>query len=96
MAKSSTRKTAAKKRNAKPKAKPKAKSAAARGGSKQAQLVAMLQRSDGATVDDLAKKLGWQPHSVRGAFVSVIKNRLKLKLDSAKIDGRGRVYRIVP
>jgi predicted ArsR family transcriptional regulator len=91
MAKAKSRKPVAKK---KAKRAPKAKQAAGRANTKQTQLVAMLQRPDGATVDEIAKKLEWQPHSVRGAFVGVIKKRLNLKLDSAKVDGRGRVYRI--
>ena len=91
MAKAKSRKPGAKKRA---KRAPKAKQTAARANTKQAQLLAMLQRPDGATVDEIAKKLEWQPHSVRGAFVGVIKKRLSLELDSEKVDGRGRVYRI--
>lgn len=90
MAKTKSRKPAKKKA----KRNPKAKQAAGRTNTKQTQLVAMLQRPDGATVDEIAKKLEWQPHSVRGAFVGAIKKRLQLKLDSEKIEGRGRVYRI--
>lgn len=91
MAKAKSRKPTAKK---KAKRSPKAKPPASRANTKQTQLVAMLQRPDGATVDEIAEKLEWQPHSVRGAFVGVIKKRLNLKLDSNKVDGRGRVYRI--
>lgn len=91
MAKAKTRKPAAKKHKSAAK---KTKPSASRAGTKQAQLVAMLQKPDGATVEEIAKKLNWQPHSVRGAFVGVIKTRLKLKLDSEKVEGRGRVYRI--
>jgi hypothetical protein len=91
MAKAKSRKPTAKK---KAKRAPKAAQAKGRANAKQTQLVTMLQRPDGATVDEIAKKLEWQPHSVRGAFAGVIKKRLDLKLDSEKIDGRGRVYRI--
>ena len=72
----------------------KMKPAATRANTKQTQLVTMLQRPDGATVEEIAKKLDWQPHSVRGAFVGVIKKRLELDLQSEKVEGRGRVYRI--
>ena len=72
----------------------KKKPAATRPNTKQTQLVTMLQRPDGATVEEIAKKLDWQPHSVRGAFVGVIKKRLQLDLQSEKVEGRGRVYRI--
>ena len=36
---------------------------------------------------------GWQPHSVRGFLTSVIRKKLKLKLESKKIDEH-RIYRI--
>ena len=36
---------------------------------------------------------GWQQHSVRGFLAGVVRKKLKLKLDSNKVDGN-RVYRI--
>jgi hypothetical protein len=54
----------------------------------------MLERPDGATIDEVVKKLEWQSHTVRGAIAGALKKRLKLKVVSEKIDGRGRVYRI--
>jgi hypothetical protein len=36
---------------------------------------------------------GWQQHSVRGFLAGVVRKRLKLKLQSSKVDGH-RVYRI--
>ena len=36
---------------------------------------------------------GWQQHSVRGFLAGVVRKKLKLKLNSKKIDGT-RVYRI--
>ena len=65
-----------------------------RANTKQAQLIAMLQRPDGATIDEIVKKLEWQSHTVRGAIAGTLKKRLKLKVESEKIEGRGRVYRI--
>jgi predicted ArsR family transcriptional regulator len=61
---------------------------------KQAQLIAMLQRPDGATIDEIVKKLEWQSHTVRGAIAGALKKRLNLKVESEKLEGRGRVYRI--
>jgi hypothetical protein len=37
-----------------------------RDGSKTAQVVAMLQRKNGATISEIIEKMGWQRHTVRG------------------------------
>ena len=65
-----------------------------RDGSKQAQLIAMLRRAKGATVDEIAKALAWQPHTVRGAIAGALKKKLGLDVRSEKDDTRGRTYRI--
>lgn len=67
---------------------------APRTDTKQARLIEMLKRAKGATIDDIAKELDWQPHTVRGAIAGALKNKLKLDVTSEKVDGRGRVYRI--
>jgi len=72
----------------------KAKARVARGDSKQAQLIAMLKDKKGATIDEIVKAFGWQPHTVRGAIAGALKKRLGLNVTSEKIDGRGRVYHI--
>jgi hypothetical protein len=66
----------------------------ARADSKQATLIEMLKRPDGATIDEIVKKLEWQPHTVRGAIAGALKKKLGLVVQSEKVDGRGRVYRI--
>ena len=66
----------------------------AREGSKQAQLIAMLQGADGATIAEIAAAFGWQPHTVRGAIAGALKKKLGLDVTSEKVDGRGRVYRL--
>jgi hypothetical protein len=48
----------------KPAAKPKAD-----GTNKKAEVIAMMKRSKGATLPEIMKGTGWQPHTVRG-FVS--------------------------
>lgn len=65
-----------------------------REGTKQAQLIAMLTRSDGATITQIVEATGWQPHTVRGALAGALKKRLGLAVASEKVEGRGRVYRI--
>jgi hypothetical protein len=84
-----------------PKAQRKAKSRASRtavprtcDGSKQAQLIAMLRRAKGATVDEIAEALSWQPHTVRGAIAGALKKKLGLEVNSEKDEKRGRVYRV--
>jgi hypothetical protein len=39
-----------------------------RAGTKQAQMIDMLRRPKGATVEEIAAATGWQHHTVRGAF----------------------------
>jgi predicted ArsR family transcriptional regulator len=65
-----------------------------RAESKQSQLIAMLKQPDGATIVEIAKALGWLPHTVRGAIAGALKKRLGLKVESEKADDRGRVYRL--
>jgi len=65
-----------------------------REGTKQALLVTMLGRDEGATIDEIVAATGWQPHTVRGTFAGALKKRLGLTIDSEKVEGRGRVYRI--
>jgi hypothetical protein len=64
-----------------------------RDGSKQAQLVAMLRRKQGATIAQIVEATGWQPHTVRGAFAGALKKKLGLTVTSEKVDGI-RTYRI--
>ena len=61
--------------------------------SKQAKIVTLLHRPDGATIEEMAKATGWQRHSVHCMMSGVLKKRLGLSITS---DGkeRGRVYHI--
>jgi hypothetical protein len=61
--------------------------------SKQDEVIAMLRRPEGATVDEVASAMGWQRHTVRGLFSGTLKKKLGLTLASAQ-EERGRVYRI--
>ena len=65
-----------------------------REGTKQAKLIAMLQRPAGATIAEIVEATGWQSHTVRGALAGALKKKLGLDVASAKEDQRGRVYRI--
>jgi hypothetical protein len=62
-------------------------------GSKQARVIEMLQSPTGTTIAAMMKETSWQQHSVRGFLAGVVHKKLKLKLNSKKIDG-SRVYRV--
>ena len=65
-----------------------------RAGTKQAQIIALLQRPEGATIAEIVEVTGWQAHSARGMISGALKKKLGLMITSAKEDGRGAVYRI--
>jgi hypothetical protein len=65
-----------------------------RSGSKLAMLVELLERNEGATVDELATALGWQQRTIRGVMSGALVKRFGLVIVSEAIGGRGRVYRI--
>ena len=67
---------------------------APREGTKQATMIAMLQRKNGATIAEIVEATGWQPHTVRGAFAGALKKKLGLTIASEKEEKRGRVYRV--
>ena len=81
-------KAAKKARGKKPAAKPKADRA-----NKKAEVVAMMKRAKGATLAEIMKATGWQPHTVRG-FVSILGSKGGEKIDSSKNAAGERTYKI--
>lgn len=65
-----------------------------RAHSKQAQVIAMLRRAEGATIRQIMDATGWQPHTVRGTLAGALKKKLGLTIVSDKPQGGERVYRI--
>lgn len=65
-----------------------------RENSKQAQVIALLKRPEGATIKQICEATGWQQHTVRGAFAGSFKKKLGLVITSNKDDNSERVYRI--
>ena len=72
-----------------------------RESSKQALVIAMLKRPEGATIAQISEATGWQAHTVRGTFAGALKKKLGLTIVSEKIEGPAgtpgagqRLYRI--
>jgi hypothetical protein len=62
--------------------------------SKKTTILALLNRSEGATIAAMQKATGWQPHSVRGFLSGQVHKKLGLALHSEAAEAR-RVYRVV-
>lgn len=65
-----------------------------RTGTKQAQIIALLQRPEGASIAEIVAVTGWLAHSVRGLISGALKKKLGLPVTSEKQDGRGTVYKL--
>ena len=75
-------------------AEPEPKPPAPRAGTKQALLIELLQRADGATMEEIIAATHWLAHTARGAMSGALGKKLGLAVTSSKEEGRGRVYRI--
>ena len=64
-----------------------------RGGTKIAEVIALLQRGDGASLAELVAATGWLPHTTRAALTGLRKRGYAIALDRAD-KTRGSVYRI--
>ena len=71
------------------------KPVAIRAGTKQAQIIAMLQRPEGASIAEIVAATSWQAHTARGAISGALKKKLGLPIAAQKVEGRGTVYRLV-
>ena len=66
---------------------------APRPGSKQALVVEMLRKEDGATIDALVAATGWLPHTTRAALTGLRKRGFELVRTPRETGGS--IYRIV-
>ena len=61
---------------------------------KHAQLLELLNRPEGASIEDMMQATAWQQHSVRGFLAGTVKKKMSLALTSTKAEGDVRRYRI--
>lgn len=67
-------------------------SATAKRQSKAALVLGLLQRPEGATIDQLVAATGWLPHTTRAALTGLKKKGHAVT--SEKLEGQDRVYHV--
>ncbi len=70
------------------------KPVAIRAGTKQAEIIALIQRREGASIAEIVEATGWLAHSARGLISGGLKKKLNLPITSEKVAGRGTVYKL--
>jgi hypothetical protein len=95
---------AAKAKSTKPKKAAPTEKPTPRAGTKQGQMIEMLKRPEGATVEQIAAATGWQHHTIRGAISGALKKKLGLTVEATRTrevgpnktgaKGSSTVYRI--
>jgi hypothetical protein len=68
------------------------KSIAIRAGTKQAQIFALLERPERASIAEIVAATGWQAHSAPSLISGGLKKKLRLPVTAEKVAGRGTVY----
>jgi hypothetical protein len=67
---------------------------AIRTGTKQAQIIALLQRPEGASIGEIVEATGWAAHSARGMISGGLKKKLRFNVATTSDEQRGRIYHI--
>jgi hypothetical protein len=65
-----------------------------REGTKQALVIEMLRRPEGASIAEIVEATNWASHTTRGFLAGALKKKLGLAIDSEREETRGRVYRL--
>ncbi|MBF0308584.1 MAG: DUF3489 domain-containing protein [Magnetococcales bacterium] len=65
------------------KVKPKRESKSGRGDSKQAKVIALMKRPEGATLAQIAEATGWNSNTIRG-FISTAKKKLGMEITTQR------------
>jgi hypothetical protein len=61
---------------------------------KQAVLIALLSRSEGATIEDMIAATGWQKHTIRSALSHALAKKHGYQIVSEKTGDAPRIYKI--
>ena len=67
------------------------KPVAIRAGTKQAQIIALLQRPEGASLNEIVEATGWAQHSARGMISGGLKKKLAFEVATSSDEQRGRI-----
>ena len=66
-----------------------------REGTKQALVIEMLRRPQGATIAEIVEATSWASHTTRGFMAGALKKKLGLTITSEKDETRGRIYHVL-
>lgn len=67
----------------------------AKSTTKKAELARLLGRKNGASLVQLQRATGWQPHSIRAAISGLRKDGLMVERALGKTPGAAALYRVV-
>lgn len=65
------------------------------GANKTQTALRLLCRKQGASLDELCKATGWQPHSVRGLLSATFRKRMQLDVRREPLASGKNRYRVV-
>jgi hypothetical protein len=65
-----------------------------REGTKQALVIEMLRRPEGASIAEIVEATGWLQHTARGVLAGSLKRKLSLTIESEKNEIRGHIYKV--